>query len=240
MRKLHLTQAGLAERLGVSSATVSRWMKGTHEPTGESYVALGNLAGPPDDVYFWEQAGINTARFPGSSSRVLTSSLKVKLDNFQFISGRQLSRSTLVGKGNAVAIPLLNMTAYGDMVPPEENVRLSDARIEEVLTVPLAWCTHPEAMICIHMTGDSMIPVIGPNTIIAVDTEMTDRKTVENKIVLASHRNLGFKVALFERLPSTDILLPANHKYPPIDITHDRKWKIFGQVLWWLTKAPRD
>lgn len=33
LRKHRLTQAALAERLGVSSATVSRWMKGTHEPT---------------------------------------------------------------------------------------------------------------------------------------------------------------------------------------------------------------
>ena len=58
LRELKLTQAGLAERLGVSPATVSRWLAGKNEPTAETYVALGNLAGRPDGHYFWERAGI--------------------------------------------------------------------------------------------------------------------------------------------------------------------------------------
>jgi SOS-response transcriptional repressor LexA len=238
MQKHRLTQAALAQRLGVSSATVSRWMKGTHEPTGAAYVALGNLAGPPDDVYFWEQAGINSSGFAESRSRVLTSSLKVKLGDFRFVTGRKLKKSTVADKGNAVAIPLLNITAYGDEVPPEQHVRIGDARIEEVLTVPLSWCPHPEAMICVHMTGDSMLPIIDSGTLLAVDTEVTDKDTLLGKIVLASHRNLGFKVALLQRLPSADILVPANHRYAPIDIANDTKWSIFGQVLWWLTRPP--
>jgi transcriptional regulator with XRE-family HTH domain len=58
---LKLTQAALAERLGISPPTVSRWIQGRHEPTAESYIALGNLARRPEGAYFWERAGIDTS-----------------------------------------------------------------------------------------------------------------------------------------------------------------------------------
>lgn len=68
LRDLKLTQAALAERLGVSPATVSRWIQGKHEPTAETYVALGNLARRPDGVYFWERAGMDSAVSPMPTS----------------------------------------------------------------------------------------------------------------------------------------------------------------------------
>lgn len=238
LQKHRLTQAALAKRLGVSSATVSRWMKGTHEPTGETYVSLGNLAGAPDDIYFWERVGINTGSFPGSSSRVLASSLKIRLSDFKLVAGHRLSSKAVVSRANAVAIPLLNVTAYGDPVPPERHVSLSRATIEEVLTAPVEWCPHPGSMICMHVAGDCMEPLIGPDAVIAVDMQVGDRSTLLRKIVLASHRNLGFKVARLHRLVSADILVSANDRYVPIDITGDPKWKIVGQVLWWVNKDP--
>src|SRR5579884_3550363 len=67
LRDLNLTQAGLAERLGVSPATVSRWIQGKHEPTAEGYVTLGNLAAADECVYFWERAGIEIGKLPGAT-----------------------------------------------------------------------------------------------------------------------------------------------------------------------------
>jgi phage repressor protein C with HTH and peptisase S24 domain len=89
-----------------------------------------------------------------------------------------------------------------------------------------------------HAAGDSMLPLIAPNAVVAVDMHVTDRDLLLGKIVLASHRDLGFKIARLQRLPSADILLSANHKYLPIDITDDSKWKIAGHVLWWVSKDP--
>lgn len=236
LRKHRLTQAALAERLGVSSATVSRWMKGTHEPTGETYVSLGNLAGSPEDVYFWERAGINTGNIPGTSSRITASSVKVRLSDFKLIAGHGLSNKVIASRANTVAIPLLNIVAYGDRVPPETHVRLSEAKIEEVLLAPLDWCPHPTNVICMHVTGDSMLPLIAPNSVIAVDMHITDRRALSGKIVLASHRDHGFKIARLQRLSSVEILVSANHEYEPIDITGNSKWKTVGQVLWWISK----
>jgi transcriptional regulator with XRE-family HTH domain len=232
---LKLTQAGLAERLGVSPPTVSRWIQGRHEPTAESYIALGNLAGRPDGAYFWERAGMDTSSLQDASFLRAITSLRVSLQDFQIIAGKKVSHH-LAGKGNAVAIPLLNVTAFGDRIPPRENVSLSQIEVEDVLLAPQSWCPHPENMISMHLEGESMYPVIPPRSIIFVDTAMTDRDQLNQRLTVVAHRDLGFKVARFQHLTGVDLLVSANHKYPPVDVSNASKWKIFGQVLWWVVR----
>jgi transcriptional regulator with XRE-family HTH domain len=233
---LKLSQAGLAERLGVSPPTVSRWIKGWHEPTAESYIALGNLAQPPDGVYFWERAGLDSGLLDASFQRAI-SSLRVNLREFKLVTSSKIS-DVLAGKGHAaaVAIPLLNVTAYGDRVPPHENVSISEVKVQSILLAPLAWCAHPENMIAIHLHGDSMQPVIAPGSILFVDTASKDRERMHQRIAVISHRDLGFKVARFQRVAGAEILVSANHKYAPLDVSNASKWKIFGEVLWWVSR----
>ncbi len=232
---LKLSQADLAERLGVSPPTVSRWLQGRHEPTAESYVALGNLAHPPDGVYFWERAGMDTSGLLDASFVKALSSLRVHLRDFRLVATKKLSRHLAV-KGNAVAIPLLNVTAYGDRIPPHENVSLSQVEVEEVLLAPLDWCPHPENMISMHLAGDSMAPVIGAGSILFVDTAVKDRDRLHQRIAVVAHRDLGFKVARFQRIGGADLLVSANHKIPPVDVSNASKWEIFGEVLWWISR----
>jgi len=59
---------------------------------------------------------------------------------------------------------------------------------------------------------------------------------VNEKLVVVAHRDLGFKVARFQRLAGSDLLVSANPKYLPLDVSNATKWKIFGQVLWWISK----
>src|ERR1700745_107822 len=92
LKDLKVTQAGLAERLGVSPATVSRWLAGKNEPTAETYVALGNLAGRPEGNYFWERAGIDTSEFPDAGLRQTLSSIRVSLEDFNLITTKKLSQ----------------------------------------------------------------------------------------------------------------------------------------------------
>jgi transcriptional regulator with XRE-family HTH domain len=235
VEELKLTQAGLAERLGVSPATVSRWIQGKIEPTAEGYVSLGNLARRTEGLYFWERAGIDISNFPDASLRKAASSLQVSLQDFALVGNRKTAHQ-LESKGTAVAIPLLNVSAYGDRVPPEENVSLSAAEVEEVLLVPLDWCPNPEHMMSMHLVGDSMTPAIAAGSILFVDTAETDRDQLNQKIVVVAHRDLGFKVARLQRLQGADLLISANHHYLPLDVSNASKWKMFGQVLWWVSR----
>jgi transcriptional regulator with XRE-family HTH domain len=234
--KLKLSQAGLAARIGVSPATITRWMKGSHEPTSSSYLAMGNMAGSTDGAYFWERAGVDPANFPGPDLRPALSSLRVNLKDFKLIAGRKLSSEIVASKANAVVLPLLNITAHGDRVPPGPHVTLSQAEVIDVLMAPLSWCPHPESMLCMDLKGDCMFPVIAPDAIIAVDTAVTERSELDKKLSVFSHRDQGFKVARLQRLPSSDILVSANQKYLPVDVTDQSKWKAVGVVVWWVTK----
>jgi phage repressor protein C with HTH and peptisase S24 domain len=235
LKDLKLTQAALAERLGVSPATVSRWLAGKNEPTAETYVALGNLAGRPDGNYFWERAGIDTSEFPDVGLRQTLSSIRTSLEDFNLIAGKRVSQH-IAGKNNAVAIPLMNVTAFGDRVPPNENVRLSQATVEDVLLAPLSWCPHPDNILSMHVAGDSMYPTIPAGSILFVDTAVTERDLLNQKLVVVGHRDLGFKVARFQRLAGSDLLVSSNPKYLPLDVSNATKWKIFGEVLWWISK----
>src|ERR1700731_5399389 len=53
-----LSQEGFGNRLGVSAMAVSRWERGVAEPTGETYIRLGNLAASPLCWFFWKRAGL--------------------------------------------------------------------------------------------------------------------------------------------------------------------------------------
>jgi transcriptional regulator with XRE-family HTH domain len=234
--RLKLSQAGLATRIGVSPATITRWIKGGHEPTSASYLAMGNLAGSPDGDYFWERAGVDLANFPDTKLRMTHSSLRVNLKDFKLVSGRKLSRGVVASKSNAVILPLLNITAYGDRVPPGPHVTLSQAEVLDVLMAPLSWCPHPEHMLCMHVSGDSMASVIPADSIISVDTAIAERSQLDKKLAVFSHRDLGFKVARFQRLSTSDILVSANHKYLPVDVSDQSKWKVVGAVVWWVSR----
>lgn len=235
LRDLKITQSGLAERLGVSPATVSRWVQGRNEPTAQTYVALGNLSGPPQAAYFWERAGMDFSGMPDAHLRQTSSSLCVSLKDFRVVTSRKMLRE-LAGRGHVAAIPLLNVTAYGDSVASRENVVLSEAVVEDVLLAPLDWCPHPENVIGMHLQGDSMVPVIGPGSIVFVDTAATDRNRLQQRLTVVAHRDLGFRLARFQRISGTDLLVSAHHRYPPLDVSNASKWKVFGEVLWWVSR----
>lgn len=232
---LKLTQSALADRLGVSPATVSRWVQGKHEPTAQTYVALGNLSGPEEGVYFWERAGMDLSGLPDNGTRRMLGSLRARLEDFRVVSATKQSQPLT---GNAVAIPVLNVAAYGDHVPPRKNVQVSEAEVEDVLLAPLDWCPHPENVIGMHLRGDSMLPVIAPDSLVFIDTASTDRESLNQRLTVVSHRDLGFKIARFQRISGADLLVSANHKYAPLDVSNASKWKIFGEVLWWISRDP--
>jgi phage repressor protein C with HTH and peptisase S24 domain len=117
-------------------------------------------------------------------------------------------------------------------------VAISEVDIEEILIAPLSWCPHPENMIAIHLEGESMLPTISPGSILFVDTATKERDRLHQRITVIAHRDLGFKVARFQRISGADLLISANYRFLPVNVTNASKWKIFGEVLWWVSRDP--
>ena len=84
-----------------------------------------------------------------------------------------------------------------------------------------------------------MYPTIPSGSVLFVDIAATDRNQLNEKLVVVAHRDLGFKVARFQRLAGSDLLVSANPKYLPLDVSNATKWKIFGEVLWWISKDAK-
>ena len=227
------SQEQIALRLGVSPATLSRWVNGRNEPTADRYVALGNLSKEEDRIYFWERAGIERFGAGGESMHGHESNL-VSVAAFHVVHQDRVS--TLTGDEKLVAIPLLSVVAYADENVPDKLESLAGAAVQEVLTAPADWCPHPNGMIALRVHGDSMFPTIADGSIAVVDTESRDRDALNRKIVVVSHREAGIKVARLQRIGSVYLMVAANHRVLPIDVSNAAKWRVVGEVRWWISR----
>ena len=229
---LHITQAALADRLGVSPATVSRWMRGKIEPTAEGYVALGKLAPVSTADFFYERAGLDPAVLSSTSENRLTTSLRLHLQNLNLET-----QSPAEGKGfsspEAAAIPLLKVRA--SITPePAQNLSFASADMEGTVIVPSSWCPHPDHTIGMRLADDSMEPLIPMHSIVFVDSAETTRNLAYGAIVVMCHRELGFRIGRLQRYGGADFLIFANSQSPALNVNPSFKWGLAGRVLWWI------
>jgi len=86
---------------------------------------------------------------------------------------------------------------------------------------------RPAATFLIRVTGDSMIEAFIPDgALLVIDRSV---KPVNNKIVLAV-LNGELVLKRFIKNSSGIRLMPANPKYPPIPITDDMDFRVWGTV----------
>ncbi|HKM68250.1 MAG TPA: S24 family peptidase [Candidatus Acidoferrum sp.] len=234
---LNLNQAEFGARLGFSAMAVSRWERGAQEPPSHGYIALGNLAQDASCWYFWERAGLRSENvlrvLPAPEKRTRAS----KLQNLEIVNAGS-GRRKHPGKIQLVAPPVLNLAAAALGEKGDDLHRLSDAPVENMMAAPKAWCPNPSYTSCLRVRGNSMAPLILDGYVVAVDSSKIDTNSLDGKIVIAWHKDVGLTISRFRRYDHTEVLVSENSEYGAVTISAKQPWKIVATVLWWIGKAP--
>jgi SOS-response transcriptional repressor LexA len=222
-KKLALTQADLANELGVSGMAVSRWERGVQEPPAQYYISMGNLVGSPECWMFWRFAGL-------------------RREDVERVSGEAPPRPEEIATHppqETVSIPVLKIAASdGSVTASHAPMSLADADIEFHVGVPRWWCTETCQVIGIRVAGRSMSPLIDNGSVVAVDTTEQTKSKLSDHIVVATRDEQAFKIAWLRESRGEYFLTPENREFLPLSISSDSRWRIIGRVLWWITSAP--
>jgi transcriptional regulator with XRE-family HTH domain len=238
-RRLKLTQAGLAEQVGVSQVAVSRWESGQDEPSAAAYSQLARISGPPDCWFFWEKIGIRMSDIYRALPDLEESRYKPPELTIEVLPARgalkQEGELKLKKRPDAVAVPLLHDPAAAG------SPRLIEAAaVDRMVIADARDCPHPDATVCISVRGESMSPVLEDGYIVALDTFDTEPKRLVNEMVAARDPDGGVTIKWLRHVGS-ELMLIAQHTSPrfqPILLNREPGWKVIGRVLWWIGK-PR-
>ncbi len=228
--RLKISQAELARRLKVSPVSESQWELGKNEPSERLYIELGRLVGDPECWWFWNRAGLSkedVARVvPGLEQRAYARATQVEIQ--PAAGAMRGDGSRLKKRPDAVGVPLLK-----DAAAAGSPRLIEEAEVDETLIFPRKWCPHPEATTCIKITGDSMTPVLEEHDIVAVDTSSQEPSRLVNEMVAARDPHGAITIKWLRKVDDDFVLIP-NHtskRHPPVMLSHERGWKIIGQVL---------
>jgi len=235
-QSLNLSQSVFGGRLNSSAMSVSRWERGTQEPSAGSYIELGNLAGVPVCWYFWGRAGLQTEhlmRVMPKLGKRFSRTRTVVLQSAAAGSGSKIPVAPQL-----VAIPLLEVVAASHGERGDSSAILHDAPVESMIAAPKDWCPNPSATTCLRVRGNSMMPLITEGAILVVDSSQIDSAKLNGKVVIAWHRDMGLTVSRLQHYDHTTVLQPESRDYESIVLDSEHKWKIVAKVLWWIEKAP--
>jgi phage repressor protein C with HTH and peptisase S24 domain len=234
---LQLTQAAFASRLHYSPMALSRWERGTHEPTAQSYIQLGNVAGEPQCWWFWERAGFSSTDLSRMFDEGHVRLHNAQLPELEIVAAGTRKNLKLPAKSRLVVVPMLVAHAATHGHLGDDVIDMDTAPVGDLIGAPEAWCPHPGQTTCLTVRGASMAPLINDGDIVAVDGAQTDPKQLSGKIIVTWQEKSGLLLSRFLLVDGTPMLESENLSYQPIPLKKNRNWRIVGRVLWWIRKA---
>ena len=188
--QLELSQTSFGHKIQSSAMAVSRWERGVQEPPSHSYIEIGNLAGDSRCWYFWGRAGLRSEDVLRVMPGIQRRHKRNNSPDFDFVvagSGKRKIRETQ----QVVTVPLLHVTAGYHEAQGDDISVLHDAPVDSFIATPKEWYPNPATTSCLRVRGESMLPTIGDDYIVAVDSTQIDRNRLDGKIVIAWNRDKG-------------------------------------------------
>jgi transcriptional regulator with XRE-family HTH domain len=226
------SRAVLAKQLGVPEETVSRWERGTEEPSPNFYIKLGNIAGEPSCWYFRERAGLYSGEFMRVLPAVRLEIRKNRQPDLQIVHAGGGER--LFSKPQLHAIPLLPLKAATYGLEGDKRLDFDGVPPQGLIAAPSDWAPNPAFTSCLRVHGDSMAPVLCDGYIIVVDTSETNRAQLLDKMVVAWHPDKGITVSWLRKIAGDEALVSQSVQYLPVVLNRDKGWRVIGRVIWWI------
>ena len=79
-----------------------------------------------------------------------------------------------------------------------------------------------------------MSPLLCDGYIIVIDTSVTDRSKLIDKMVVASHEEKGLTVSWLKMAAGGEALVAENAEYGCVVLNRNKGWQIIGKVIWWI------
>ena len=237
-RRLGLNQSEFAARLNYSAMTLCRWESGSHEPTAQGYIQMGNLSAEPEASWFWTRAGLKSADISRMFPEGAEFFVRRSFPDFEIVvadGARKIANAR--AKTKLVAVPVLDVHAGSHGLKGDQVLDLHQANVDEMIATPLLWCPNPSATRCLRVRGSSMNPLIYNGDIVAVDCSA--RRHVRSstaKLSWPGIERLVLPLSRFLLLKGMQLLESENRDYKPILLGKDRNWRIIGKVLWWIRR----
>ncbi len=152
------TQADFAKKLGVTQPMVSAWEIGAEDPSPTFCIRLGNLAHYPDDVWFWQQAGLDEQEILRAAEKVLT------------------ERATARVVAGTIEVRCVEKTA--------EGIKLLD----RLFPVRAEFMPNPLSTVCLIVGENAATPGISAGDHIVLDESMKNARDLNpfrERVILA-------------------------------------------------------
>ena len=232
-KRLRMSQAEMASRVGVPRSTLTEYEQGKYEIPRQVCIALEYKLGI-NQVWLLSGEGdmfLQVAPRPGRSAGEGISVAELVTRPIVITDKSELEHlNALEGRDRFYAVPYLRDAAAAG------TGRVVEDEIEGYCIIHERVAPRPENLRCVRISGESMAPVLPDSSIIAVDITLNNPRLVDGKIVCA---RVSEEEVVIKRLRLQDhylILLSENQdqdKYPPVVLDlNERKDLIIGQVVW--------
>lgn len=242
---LGLTQGQLAELIGVSDVTVSKWESGLNKPKSTHILSLANSLNVSSEWLVNGKTKSTLSELNPESGTMKTAAAVERLNKAagadtakKLMQAKEQSHAYTAGADdfskNFALIPLLDVRASagpGAVVEHEEvvdNLAFKREWIRDTLQAT------PADLYLINVQGESMTPTLHPGDVILVDRRAGDNITTDGIYVIRMDDTLLVK--RIQRLPGKVLRVSSdNPAYQPFDIKLDEtgdELTIIGRVVW--------
>ncbi|CAN5278591.1 hypothetical protein BH11PSE5_BH11PSE5_30700 [soil metagenome] len=152
-RHLNLNQTAFAELVGSQQASISRWEKGSDEPSARPVGRMAELAGCSVDAFYdvpWSARTAQVGKPPAAIASDQTPTVAAETDTVDIV---RLDLSVSMGPGTII-----------DDYVEASTVKFDLSWLREITR------SQPPLLRIIDGIGDSMYPTLNPGDVIIVDT----------------------------------------------------------------------